>query len=105
MAPADATDTPTALRRAPDGLHLVATWSDGGETVLAAKTLRQACHCSQCTARQARGEPIAIATDVSITTLTLIGSYAVNIIFSDGHSRGIFPWTLLRTLAGASGGS
>jgi len=30
-----------------------------------------------------------------------IGDYAVNIAFSDGHNRGIYPWPYLRLLARA----
>lgn len=31
--------------------------------------------------------------------LELVGSYAVRIIFSDGHSTGIYTWSYLRELA------
>jgi DUF971 family protein len=27
-----------------------------------------------------------------------VGSYAVQLVFSDGHERGIFPWVYLREL-------
>jgi prepilin-type processing-associated H-X9-DG protein len=36
-----------------------------------------------------------------ITTIEPIGGYAVNIAFSDGHARGIYPWVLLKELGGA----
>lgn len=36
--------------------------------------------------------------DVSIQRLEPVGTYAVRIIFSDGHSTGIFTWTYLAEL-------
>ena len=29
-----------------------------------------------------------------------VGHYALQLRFGDGHERGIYPWALLRTLAG-----
>jgi DUF971 family protein len=90
---------PRELRRAADGSRLVAVWPDGGETSIAATVLRRACRCADCTARRARGEPAAGAGEVAITDIAAVGGYAVNIAFSDGHRRGIFPWAFLRALA------
>jgi prepilin-type processing-associated H-X9-DG protein len=36
---------------------------------------------------------------VAIERLTPIGDYAINIAFSDGHARGIYPWPYLQLLA------
>lgn len=36
--------------------------------------------------------------NVSMTRLELVGSYAVRIIFSDGHSTGLFTWSYLAKL-------
>ncbi len=34
-----------------------------------------------------------------LTSMNLIGRYAVNLGFSDGHDRGVYPWSLLAQLA------
>jgi DUF971 family protein len=34
-----------------------------------------------------------------IARLTPMGNYALNIAFSDGHDRGVYPWSLLEALA------
>jgi prepilin-type processing-associated H-X9-DG protein len=34
-----------------------------------------------------------------VTQIDPLGGYAVNLGFSDGHARGIFPWVYLRDLA------
>jgi DUF971 family protein len=36
--------------------------------------------------------------DISMTRLEPIGSYAIRIIFSDGHSTGLFTWNYLAKL-------
>jgi DUF971 family protein len=92
------TDAPIELRRHADGSRLVAVWPDGTETALTARTLRAACRCAHCTARRVRGESPSIIEPIAITTLAPIGDYAVNLVFSDGHTRGIFPWAMLRAL-------
>jgi prepilin-type processing-associated H-X9-DG protein len=74
-------------------------WADGRECVLAAVTLRRACRCAHCTASRARGEPVVAASDIAITAIAAVGGYGVNITFSDGHARGIFPWSLLHSIA------
>jgi prepilin-type processing-associated H-X9-DG protein len=37
--------------------------------------------------------------DLRIVSIASIGLYAINIAFSDGHARGIYPWPLLREFA------
>lgn len=34
-----------------------------------------------------------------LTKMNLIGRYAVNLGFSDGHDRGVYPWSLLAEIA------
>jgi DUF971 family protein len=33
-----------------------------------------------------------------ITEIHPVGAYGVQLVFSDGHDRGIYPWTYLREL-------
>jgi DUF971 family protein len=92
---------PVELRVAPRGAALIIAWPDGGAATLAASALRQACRCAACTAARASGKLVACPVDVAITAVAPVGGYAVNIVFSDGHNRGIYPWGLLRELGGA----
>lgn len=78
---------------------LTIEWADGTRSRLTASALRQACRCAQCTARRAGGKPAIDAVSVTIAAVEPIGSYAVNIAFSDRHARGVYPWALLRALA------
>jgi prepilin-type processing-associated H-X9-DG protein len=64
-----------------------------------ARRLRAACRCAGCT-RARIDETFPTSFDgLSIKTIGIIGDYAINIVFADGHARGIFPWEFLRSLA------
>jgi prepilin-type processing-associated H-X9-DG protein len=68
----------------------------GGETIrLAAGRLRAACKCAHCTRARIDGIFPDAFDGIAITVVAPIGDYAVNIAFSDGHARGIYPWQLL----------
>ena len=95
----DTAEAPNELRVAPRGAALVLAWDDGRSATIAATALRQACRCAACTAGRETGAPLT-ADDAAITAVEPIGGYAVNIAFSDGHARGIYPWGLLRELGG-----
>jgi DUF971 family protein len=35
-------------------------------------------------------DPATVPTDLTVTTMNLVGNYGVSIAFSDGHSTGIY---------------
>jgi DUF971 family protein len=43
--------------------------------------------------------PASTAAPLTITTAELAGNYALKIVFSDGHSAGIYTWDYLRQIA------
>ena len=90
---------PTAIALRPGSLRL--TWPDG-ESELPAADLRAACRCGGCRARALRGEPPPATGAATLTGAAPVGQYAVQLLFSDGHDRGIYPWALLRDLASPS---
>lgn len=71
-----------------------------GQTVsLHAERLRAACRCAHCQrAHHDNTFPTAFE-GVSIERCEPMGNYGVNIVFSDGHARGIFPWSYLAALS------
>ena len=87
---------PHAIEWAPQGLRL--HWADG-EVVLDASRLRAACRCAGCRSAALRGEVVVVRADVDLMAAEPVGQYALNLRFSDGHERGIYPWALLRELA------
>ncbi len=46
-----------------------------------------------------QGRLISGKRNVTITGLEPVGAYAVKIVFSDGHSTGLYTWNYLRELA------
>ena len=77
------------------------TWVDDRVCTYDASRLRRACPCAQCVnewtgERTLKAE--AIADDVEISDLTLVGRYALNFRWSDGHETGIYSFQYLRDL-------
>jgi DUF971 family protein len=71
---------------------------------IGAPRLRAACRCADC--RRERldrdADPDTGGATIAGTTIAevrLVGDHALNIAFSDGHDRGIYPWSYLRELA------
>jgi DUF971 family protein len=96
-------EIPSEVRVVRGRSALVLRWEDGADQTLDAVLLRGACRCSECVARRFRDAATAdiVKPELSIVAVEPIGSYAINIAFSDGHLRGIFPWSYLRELAAA----
>ncbi len=86
------------------GSELALAWSDQSETYVTFETLRKACPCAAC-----QGEPDVTGkvelprvhhTDKSFQLLRhdLVGGYAVQFTWADGHRTGIYSYDLLRAL-------
>jgi len=90
------------------GSELAFSWSDGLESYLDFETLRRACPCAAC-----QGEP-DVTGKVLMRNLTyreqsfqylrhqLLGGYAIQIFWADGHSSGIYSYELLRSLGSSA---
>lgn len=73
------------------------SWPDGRESVLNHAELRRQCPCSQCRAFRLRGSTPMVDERVRIVELNPQG-YGLQLVFSDGHERGIYPWPYLADL-------
>ncbi|MCC7252191.1 gamma-butyrobetaine hydroxylase-like domain-containing protein [Hyphomicrobium sp.] len=82
-----------------DGHALVVVASDGRRSVLGAALLWAECPSAQGRVRRARGQHRWPPDPLVISSVRVIGTYGVNIAFSDGHDRGIYPWSYLAALA------
>ncbi|MCJ2017099.1 DUF971 domain-containing protein [Methylobacterium sp. E-065] len=81
------------------GTELRLLWRDGLSVALPAEHLRLRCRCAWCTRDRVVDRFPEAFPGVAITRVEPMGGYAVHIAFTDGHARGIFPWTYLRALA------
>jgi DUF971 family protein len=82
---------PSAVELHPERLRL--QWPDG-VAELDAATLRAACRCGGCRA----GRNVSADPPPRLVGVEPVGLYALQLRFSDGHERGIYPWSLLREL-------
>jgi DUF971 family protein len=76
-------------------------WRDGHESHYPARYLRQHCRCAGCVEEmtgKALLDPGSVPEDIAPLSLELRGSYAIQIVWSDGHSTGIFTFDYLRSL-------
>lgn len=82
--------------------ELSITWSDDSETRYDAALLRRACPCAACVdewtgKKTLRNE--SVPDDISFTHISIVGRYALNFHYSDGHETGIYSFAMLRKLS------
>ena len=82
-----------------DGRTLRLIWTEGPETQLPADELRRAARDATSIRQKIDLGEITIAPGLRITALNAVGSYGVNVHFSDGHQRAIYPFSYLRDLS------
>ncbi|MBI3321087.1 MAG: DUF971 domain-containing protein [Candidatus Omnitrophica bacterium] len=76
-------------------------WQDGHVSVYPARELRLACPCAGCIDEmtgQMRVIASSVPQDVRPLNIDLIGRYAINITWSDGHNTGIYAFDRLRKM-------
>ena len=77
-------------------------WSDGSQSRYTAAQLRRACPCAACV-NEWTGEkmlkPESVPDSLTLNGTSLVGRYALNFHFSDGHETGLFSFEYLRNLA------
>ena len=87
------------------GNDLAIRWNDGREDYLPLEPLRRACPCAGC-----NGEPDALghvdkphvsydpARSFQLRSYGIVGGYALQPTWGDGHSTGLYSFDLLRRL-------
>ncbi|MEK6797467.1 MAG: DUF971 domain-containing protein [Planctomycetota bacterium] len=104
-SPVDASTTPKDLKVKISEQRLLIEWQDGGRSELAFAQLRRDCPCASCrTERESQSNnPLRILKSdpagVRVTNARLVGNYAIQFFWSDGHSTGIFDFRFLRSLS------
>lgn len=91
--------TPKDIRLLPDGIHI--TWDDGHQGYHEHRSLRYQCGCAQCV-NELTGQRMISLTDVRKDVEALdfatVGRYALQFLWSDFHTTGIYPYVTLRRL-------
>ena len=81
-------------------------WVDERVCEYRAAELRRACPCAQCVNEwtgQRTLKPETISDEVEIGDIQIVGRYALNFRWSDGHETGIYSFKYLRDLCEAVG--
>jgi len=90
---------------APIGNELALAWEDGEESFLSFDHLRKSCPCAAC-----QGEPdvtgkvlvpkVAHAEkSFELVRYEIVGGYALQLYWADGHNTGIYSFDYLRGLS------
>ena len=96
--------TPRDLKVQTQAQRLIIEWKDGARQDLPLALLRQQCPCAACrSTREERDQnPLHVLradpTDLRVTHAELVGTYAIQFTWSDGHKEGIFDFRFLRGL-------
>lgn len=89
--------TPVGMKPAKGGL--IIQWADGTDLEYDYRGLRLSCACALCIDENT-GEkilvPAMVPMDIQALSIESVGQYAIRVIWSDGHSTGIYPFPLLR---------
>ncbi len=95
------TDAPSNIRALQDRQELELTWNESRTVGLPYRFVRGECPCASCRDEWSGDrilDPATIRSDIKIEAMEPIGSYAVRILWNDGHSSGLFTWDTLLTL-------
>jgi len=87
------------------GNELALSFADGSEIFLELSMLRRACPCAVC-----QGEPDALGRVLRPTVehgqnayvlrkFEIVGGYAIQLYWGDGHSTGIYSYSYMKRLA------
>lgn len=86
------------------GNEIALAWQDGTESYFSFEALRRACPCAGC-----QGEPdvtgLVVVPKVTYSEKSfvlqrheVVGGYAIQFFWADGHGTGIYSYELLRRL-------
>ncbi len=74
-------------------------WPGGHETQYTARALRLRCRCAGCIEEMSGAailDPASVPETIRAKTIELVGQYAIQIFWSDGHETGIYSFRDLR---------
>lgn len=97
--------TPVRIRRI-DPSQIEIEWLDGHKAAYSTRYLRLHCGCAHCVDERTGQRMVIldqIPPGIGYTEVQLVGNYAMQIVFSDGHNTGIFSWDLLREICPCEG--
>ena len=89
---------PTDIKAKKSERQLVITWEPAHVAAYGFKYLRCHCGCASCVDERTGVRTLnsdAVSDDIMIEDISLVGNYAMQAQWSDGHSTGIYSWEYL----------
>jgi DUF971 family protein len=94
------------------GNELAVKWDDGGENFIPLEKLRRCCPCAGCKGEvdilgnvYKNPDKVLTAKAFELVRITGVGGYAIQPVWADGHSSGIYSFDYLRRVAGENPGN
>ena len=92
------------------GEELAVKWDDGSESYVRLETLRRCCPCAGCRGEtdimgnvyRSAAQPLPPQA-CQLLRIANVGGYAIQPVWADGHSTGLFAFDYLRKVADAQG--
>jgi len=88
-----------SLTASDDAQTLHISWASGEETSLPASTLRRKARDAWTRREEIDFGSVRVEPGIRITALKHVGAGGVNVHFSDGHDKAIYPFEYLRALS------
>ena len=90
----------------PIGNELAVKWHDGGESFIPLETLRRYCPCAGCKGEtdimgnlyKNPAQPLT-SKAFELIRFTVVGGYAIQPVWGDGHATGIYSFDYLKRVA------
>lgn len=83
-----------------DGRYLHIEWNDGSESMLLLANLRKSCPCASCLSeklnRPVNYIPLLSSVQLQLKNIKAVGSYAIQLVWQDGHDTGIYTYEKLK---------
>ncbi len=88
---------PVEVRRRADARQMSVSWSDGHESEFPFAYLRGWCPCAACQGHGGEKRYVH-AENTDLEKIAVVGNYALQLHWGDGHETGIYAYTYLHQL-------
>ncbi len=95
---------PASIRREETAGQVTVAWTDGHTSRYEMRALRRSCPCAGCRDEREDTNPLRLAPPAPaadahrLDRIQLVGRYALQFIWGDGHDAGIYSYDYLRSL-------
>lgn len=83
--------------------NLLIDWDDGTNSNTDSSVLRKNCPCAVCTSAPDGSDEMKVRRfteeQLHIASVSIVGNYALNIVWKDGHNTGIYEFSYLKELS------